>query len=408
MIDFIKYELFGVDPKHLESNDKLIFHNKVDIQTGELGCYINATYKGLEFKIYEVTEKTIYRRITVEGSLHKYWNSGAHNFNDFGINEIREVLKELKYFFNILPENCVLRALEIGVNIFPPVNTKSLLNCCLLHKTDKLKWIFTKDEGNYIQAEHQRHIFKIYDKKTHYLNRGFPIAENNILRIEMKYTKLHELKSKGIYTLADLLNYSLHNFSLDLLRHWNSILFFDMSTFKGTKEENLYNNPNYWENLLNNDYEQFKYQRLKLNKAISRNPKNLKTQIAKLIEEKCNTLNIEIPEINPLHIRLITGKRTSADIDPNRQFCQVTGLNISMQKESILLSHTGLKYYYKTDRKIFEEVKRKFLSKTWQNADHKEQIKEIAHNIRNSAHNQRIKQDRLYPTHQTNLFDIAV
>jgi len=36
-----------------------------------------------------------------------------------------------------------------------------------------------------------------------------------------------------------------------------------------------------------------------------------------------------------------------------KRFCLVTGLNISMQKsDSILLSHTGLRYYLKTDIKI--------------------------------------------------------
>ena len=39
--------------------------------------------------------------------------------------------------------------------------------------------------------------------------------------------------------------------------------------------------------------------------------------------------------------------------DVNRRFCLITGLNISMQKSnSFLLSHAGLKYYYKTDKKF--------------------------------------------------------
>ena len=59
-----------------------------------------------------------------------------------------------------------------------------------------------------------------------------------------------------------------------------------------------------------------------------------------------------------------------------------------MQKtDSILLSHTGLKYYYKTDRKVFDEVKNKYLSKLWINSDYETQIKEIAHNIRNKHSN---------------------
>jgi hypothetical protein len=52
-----------------------------------------------------------------------------------------------------------------------------------------------------------------------------------------------------------------------------------------------------------------------------------------------------------------------------------------MQKDSsILLSHTGLKYY-KTDRKVFEQMKT-YLTKQWIESDFETQIKEIAHNIR--------------------------
>ena len=64
--------------------------------------YRQAFYKGLEFKIYDITKLTAYNRITIEGSLHKYWNSGAHNFNDFNISSIMDVQKDLKgsgFFF---------------------------------------------------------------------------------------------------------------------------------------------------------------------------------------------------------------------------------------------------------------------------------------------------------------------
>jgi hypothetical protein len=87
-----------------------------------------------------------------------------------------------------------------------------------------------------------------------------------------------------------------------------------------------------------------------------------------------------------------------------KTLCKVTGFNISMQKDnSILLSHTGLKYYYKTDRKIFEQLKRKYLSKQWSGANFETQIKEIAHNIRNTKSNQTIKQKKIYQPQQINL-----
>ncbi len=77
-----------------------------------------------------------------------------------------------------------------------------------------------------------------------------------------------------------------------------------------------------------------------------------------------------------------------------------------MQKRgSILLSHTGLKYYYETNKKIFEELKRKYLSNKWTNSKHHKQIKEIAHNIRNSRSNKKIKQRVKYPNNQMNLIN---
>ncbi|MBP9792805.1 MAG: hypothetical protein KBC56_02275, partial [Flavobacterium sp.] len=70
----------------------------------------------------------------------------------------------------------------------------------------------------------------------------------------------------------------------------------------------------------------------------------------------------------------------------------------------LLLSHTGLKYYYKNDKKVFEQIKRRYLSNRWHNSDFEKQIKEIAHNIRNTNSNQKVKQIKLYPTNQLNMF----
>ena len=403
MIDFAKHDLLGIAPDHLEQNPLLDFHYKVNSKTGELGKYKNAYFRGLEFRIFEPTTAHPEQRITVEGSLHKYWNKGAHNFNDFGIVEVKKVLADLQKKFNIKPENCILKQLEIGVNIKPPAKTKTILKHCLIHKTDRLKWISTKDEGNYIQAKYQRQIFKLYDKKTHYKNRGF-IIKDEVLRIEIKYLKMYDLNRKGISTLADLLRYGLGNFTPELLKQWQNVIFYDFKALQGTKYEQTYSNPNYWENL---PYESLKYHRANLNRITEAHPENIKVKIAELIQEKADFLNTETTEINPLNIRLLSVVSTPEENDPNRRFCKVTGLNISMQKDSNKLSHTGLKYYYKTDRKIYDEVKRKYLSENWKDADHKTQIREIAHNIRNRHNNLKIQQRRIYKDWQPTLFELA-
>lgn len=115
-------------------------------------------------------------------------------------------------------------------------------------------------------------------------------------------------------------------------------------------------------------------------------------------------LNVETSQIKPFYKLLKEEILQLNNIDNNRRFCLVTGLNISMQKsDSILLSHTGLKYYYKTNKKIYEEVKYKYLSTKWIDSNYKTQIKEIAHNIRNTHSNYKTKQQRIYQPQQLQL-----
>ncbi|WP_242120943.1 hypothetical protein [Aestuariivivens sediminicola] len=300
MIDYIKSNLINIDLDTLRDNELLDFCNKINLKTGELGIYSNAFFRGLEFKIYEPTKVYPNGRATVEGSLHKYWNNGQHNFNDFGIIQIIEVTNDLQEKFSISRENCVLKQLEIGVNINPPINTETILKQCLMHKTNVLKWTFTKDEGNYIQFKNQRHFIKIYDKKIHYTNKGYHI-DNEIMRIEKKWTKMIELNKRGIYTLNDLINYGLIQFKNDLLKVWQNVLYCDLESVKGTPNEFKYTNVNWWGNL---KYNNFKYHRKQLNKLLNKHPNNTKKQIYDLIDGKCDFLNINTPQINPLHIRL--------------------------------------------------------------------------------------------------------
>ena len=77
------------------------------------------------------------------------------------------------------------------------------------------------------------------------------------------------------------------------------------------------------------------------------------------------------------------------------------------RSDSFLLADVGLRYYLKTDVKIYNEVKRKYLSKKWVHVDAETEIKEIYHNIRNTISNQRIKQNRIYTPTQFQLFDIG-
>jgi hypothetical protein len=47
-----------------------------------------------------------------------------------------------------------------------------------------------------------------------------------------------------------------------------------------------------------------------------------------------------------------------------------------------------------------------FNSENWENVDLDTEIREIAHNIRDTIRCQRTKQERLYPKHQKQLFNL--
>ena len=398
MVDYIKILITDLNPFILEANPLLDFFDNINLSTGEIKTtnrqgnkvtpYKNALYNGLEFRIYDTGT------VTLSGSLHKYWNSGAHNFNDFNYYAILCVINDLKTKFEIQPENCILKCLEIGINIIPPIPTNHILDYCFLHKTNPFEYQKNSNEGKYKQVQHSQYIVKIYNKALHY-KKDYSEIKTEIMRFEIKYTKMQKLNERGIYNLNDLVKYGLHNFKNELLNEFNNILFYDTTIQSKSKSLTNYKNPLYWIELLSNKQKDlFNYHRKHLKKITSQSSDKIQFQTSEIMSKKIDFLNTNTTQIDTL---IILSKRA---------VCPITNVNISMQKDnSILLSHTGLKYYFKNDKKIFEQIKRKYLTKVWFNSDFDTQIKEIAHNIRNAKSNQSIKQKAIYKPNQTNLLN---
>lgn len=288
-IDYTKLLILDFCPDKLLNNNPLLsFFDKVESSTGLLGKYKIAKYRGLLFKVYYGTETNNYqRRITIEGSLHKYWNNGKHNFNDFGINELKNVLNDLELKFGINPTNCYINQIEIGINLKVPFIVHNFLNNCIMHKKKRFKWHKTKGKGHFLIAEYQRYNFKVYDKATRYKNLNYQINDE-ILRIEIKYRNLEDLRTKyKIFYLEDLLNFGLEKFIPILIEKWEEVIFFEDEVFANTKDEMKYNNVNFWENL---KAENYKYHRKEMIRKIKKSNINTKSYISKLIEVKANEL----------------------------------------------------------------------------------------------------------------------
>jgi hypothetical protein len=195
-----------------------------------------------------------------------------------------------------------LKCLEIGINIIPPVSTNQILDNCFLHKTKPFEYQKNSDKGKYKQVQHCQYIIKIYNKALQYKSLHCKSKEltidGEIMRFEIKYTKMEKLNKKEIYNLQDLINYDLHNFKSDLLDEWKNVLFFDKTIqidTLGTRLKNRlrdYSNPNYWTGLLsNNQKKNFTNHRGQLENIVANHSEDMKKKIMKIMAIKIDFLN---------------------------------------------------------------------------------------------------------------------
>jgi hypothetical protein len=404
LVDYIKILIKDFNPAILEANPLLTFFDKFNPTTGEIKTtndkgqkitpFKDAFYNGLTFKIYDTGT------ITISGSLHKYYNAGAHNFNDFNYRAFLGVLNDLKDKFNITPDKCILKCLELGLNITPPKPTNEILDYCFLHKTKPFEYQKNSGEGKYKQCEHQQYIVKIYNKALHY-KKDFPEINTEILRFEIKYTRMERLNKLGVFNLNDISKLGFKYFENELLTEWKNVLFYDNTINAKSKRLINYKNPIYWSELIRKTTKTNFYKQKGILKDLTLNySKKIQTQLTDLMSQKIDFLNNKGASFDTLNIKSIHAPQ---QLNQNK-ICVVTGVNISMQKDnSILLSHSGLRYYFKNDKKVFEQIKRKFLSVNWQKSNFEIQIKEIAHNIRNAKSNQQNKQSKIYQNSQFNM-----
>lgn len=295
MIDYVKLNIIPQDlywVKQLQENPLLDFKTVVSLKTGEKAITEEAEYKGLKFIIYESGT------ILLKGSLHKYWNNDNHNYNDFTYNNLVEVINDLKSKFNLNLKCCLLRNVEVGVNIIPPISSKRVLDDLLIHLTKKFKDMYVPN-GNCKQVNHDRYKLKAYDKKMQY-EKKYKIL-NEILRVELHYNKMFDLKEIGVITLEDLLNKTkLRYLRNNLLKAWDETLLFDRTIIKKELNKkqrivklNQWQNPNYWIDLKKQRRNE---QKRSYNLIVKNHSQQIHKQLYQLVCNKFNfLLNNSLP-----------------------------------------------------------------------------------------------------------------
>lgn len=388
-----------------------------DIPFDEDEKFPYAKYQGLKFTFYP-------DRIKLTGSIHKYYNRGFHNYNDFGLNELIIALNNLKFTFDIVPQKTRLNGLEIGVNIELNQRPGTFLKSLILHSGEP----FTdqKDKTKrFRECSHMQYFIKSYDKGKQYKLKRY------ILRFEIKFIKMEMFNKQGIYTLSDLTKPTNFEFlGRLLLQKFDEILIGNLQTdtSKLNDRDKLTfangHNPAYWETLIpksenykeGNTAPEYKRLRKQYDKKLNRfkelltrtGADQLKNEIRELIVQKIkhlSTLNKEGQNDRPEQIKK-GGKLTdmknikegqndrllySVNLPPTGNqkteekttLCCVTGINISHQRKgSLFLSEKSIRNIYFNDPGKFKSLLKTFGSKKKRLSNEK-QCYFIAHNIRN-------------------------
>lgn len=232
-VDFIKGVVWNIDPIDLLKRPGLEFHEITNRRTGEVLK---------EFCIYHNMKIEIKSgRIILSGSLHKFWNDGKHNYNDFPESDFYQSLDKLYTIFGITPDQIHLTCLEVGVNIRPPISTADTINGCLIHKRRDFEQQMSHDHAKYHVCRHSNYHFKIYDKGIQY---GL---KHQLMRIELKAFGKH-LKTMNVSTLSDFYEVDKMTFVLELINQWNEVVFAD-PTVVNSEEHQKYTNRLYWHEL---------------------------------------------------------------------------------------------------------------------------------------------------------------
>jgi hypothetical protein len=223
MYDFHKVEILNMPINAILKNPYLKIIGEHDGKSFEVDeSKVLGSYLGIP-KFCKVQNN---RYIDMQFSFHKLFNGGDHNYNDFTITDFFLVLKDLTDKFEINPFQAILHNIEFGVNITLPIKVETFLNAFINFKgKDYDRETFNRN-GLLLRFNAGQYEVKIYDKGKQY-----GLGEN-ILRFEIKVTKMQFLRSKGINirNYSDLLNpLIIEKLSNLLLNVFNQIVIYDTS-----------------------------------------------------------------------------------------------------------------------------------------------------------------------------------
>jgi len=225
--------------------------------------------------------KLLDNTLEINGSLHKLYNNGIHNSNNFSRIQCISLLRNFCGKFGIPPAKAFVSTLEFGLNF----QTQVAVNEILLSIRFLGKYGFRRDKDlDYMYFAGTKYFrLKIYNKS---LQPPF-LAPENTLRLEWKTEESKYLRRNGCETLQDLFSPQIYlTFSHIILEKWDDILLFDFRK----KRFRTYFHTEYWlDTIKAKCLNTFKNRKRKYYEDLGKT--NLHSQIYKLMRHKLELLN---------------------------------------------------------------------------------------------------------------------
>ena len=333
MIDGIKLYYHLTDFEKWKRSVNIDFFMLTDNYTGEIKLnhsvikgQIQTTIKYTgKFETYFISIKETIRQnlngsksksyfMELKGSLHKNYFEGQ-NYSPFNFNDLQIELLKIERGLNISFDLVNLVNIEIGVNIVTPFEvTPFLRNNLLSYKGNSFN-DYMPDNKGFVLGKYcklSQYSLKIYDKGK---QNNLPF---NLMRYEIRFTKMAILKNRGVKNLNSLKVTEIVCDLISLLiNSWDNVLIYDNSiNLKDRKIKPKHrrvlingNNPKYWEQLKEKNKREFNYQRNEFKRMVKSYGNNLHNQIKQLIKTEWELLTKNctiLPAVNTDNVYNIT------------------------------------------------------------------------------------------------------
>lgn len=284
MIDFVKVRINDKGfAERLRQNPNFDFMGKINPDTGEQKDGSRAAEcKNLKIVLYPSG------MVEVTGSLHKFANDGAHNYDSFTYQRLVQTIGDIMTLLETSPDRVSLHNVEFGVNILLDTSPSRFLDTILNYRFKPAEVRKFNGKGYLLQWVQQNYIVKVYDKKHQYR------IDTNVLRFEVKTMAMVHLAEVEVRTLADLLDVSkLRLMGVKLCETYRGLMIGEkLDTAQMSRpERRVYEqgmNPNFWRDIT--DRKQRNYYRERFEQVIEKYGLGIRETVGRLIAEKVEEL----------------------------------------------------------------------------------------------------------------------